>query len=275
MPAQRFALMLTCEIRPHAEHHQRKKPGLSRCRTNSQMLWRGRTSMKHFLPDVPPYIHELVTILDQTIKAANAPGVRDEVAETSSLEEGSIEEQLRLLGWSAFLHEERGRWVPAPPDLAILHNPPDLFYYLQRCYQLPDHPARWEFLYDGNERKRFKSWEAAYSYLFIYVAQEQSQLPMHRFRVRATGGWAGYDYAARTAEQALILHRNVCIRVFHLSPRNATQLDLSVFKHCGDEGFYCSACACTPCTFSPAEKCPMPAAPGSLAFPVPQSLLQQ
>jgi hypothetical protein len=210
---------------------------------------------------IPPYISALVAELEQWIRAATAPGVSDAEGESYSLIEDNINAQLRALGWDATL-ADTGHWVPVPSGFTIINNPPDPHFCLQRCYQVPEGPAQWRHLWQEEREVRFTNWRAAYAFVFTYLAQEQAQLPRKRFCVRPPGTWGGDEYVATSADQAQHLHLNYWLSLGMITTQQAVDLQLRVFEHCGDSGFYCDACQHAPCKYSPDSRWPMPETPG-------------
>jgi hypothetical protein len=210
---------------------------------------------------IPPYVYALVAGLEQWIAAATAQGVRDEVGERYSSLEDNINAQLRMLGWDAVL-ADTGHWVPIPAGYTLINNPPDPHFYPQRCYQVPEGPAEWRTLWDGDREEHFTNWREAYTFVFSYLAQEQARLPRKRFRVRQPQTCGGDDYVATSAEQALYLHLHYWLELGWITTQRAVELQLDVFEHCGERTFYCRACQHAPCKYTPVEKWPISATIG-------------
>jgi hypothetical protein len=203
---------------------------------------------------IPRHIADLVSALERWIQAASLTGSSYEQAESYSLSESEIQAQLHVLGWDAVLNAETGRWAPIPAGYTIVANPPDQYYYPQRCYQIPEGPAQWHTLWEDAREVRFTSWHEAYSFVFAHLAQEQAQLPQKRFCVRPLQTCGGDDYLAISAEQAVQMHRNYWCAARGLTPGEAVCQPLHVFEHCGDKGFYCWACQHAPCKYTLAEQ---------------------
>jgi len=221
--------------------------------------------MSVLTPQIPQHISTLVAELERWIAAATRRGVNDEDAEEASVQEAAINVQLQALGWDAVLNAETGRWVPIPNGYTIVNNPPNPYYYPQRCYKLPECPDQWRPLWNGEQEVRFPSWKEAYAWVFTYQAQEYAQLPLKRFRVRPPGTWGGNDYVATAAEQALQMHLNYWLSLGWITAQKSVELHLHMYEHCGDRTFYCSACQHAPCKYVPSEKWPMPPTPGWIA----------
>jgi hypothetical protein len=211
---------------------------------------------------IPPYISALVAELEQWIRAATAPGVSDADGENYSLLEDGINVQLQALGWNAVLDAETGRWVPIPDGYSIIYNPPDPYYYPQRCYKVPEGPDQWRTLWDGDREVHFTTWRGAYTFVFIHLAQAQAQLARKRFCVRPPKTWGGNDYVATSADHALQLHLHYWLSLGWITTQRAVELQFDVFEHCGDRTFYCPACQHAPCKYTPDGKWPIPAVPG-------------
>jgi len=139
---------------------------------------------------VPSHISSLVAELEKVIAAATARGMGDEVGEQYSLLEADINGQLRSLGWDATL-ADNGHWVPIPAGYTVINNPPDPYFYPQRCYQIPEGPPQWYTLWDDDREVRFAIWQDAYAFVFSHQEWEQAQLPWHRYRVRPPNTWGG------------------------------------------------------------------------------------
>jgi hypothetical protein len=203
------------------------------------------------IPTFPRHILALVAELEQAVLAATAPERGDGQRELSSIRECEIEAQLSALGWGAVLNEETQHWVPILCAYTIVHNLPDSLYYPQRCYPLPEHPARWEYLWEGKVRVGLPNWMAAYAFVFAYDRRERSQLPRKHFCVRLPGTCGGNEYVATSAGDAERMHRNYWLDEQRLTPTEVVNLPLQVFEHSGGRTVYCSACQHAPCAYAP------------------------
>jgi hypothetical protein len=213
-------------------------------------------------PDAPAHIYQLVSDLGRWITAATRPGLSDDQAFCYSQYEEAAQRQLAALGWDAVLNDEMGQWLPCPLAYTLVHNAPDPLYYPQRCYKVPEGPARWEHIWVEETRMSFPAFQEAYEFLFAYDAQRQELLPMKRYGVRSEVISTGAHYAARTAEQAARLHLNLCVESELLRVEEVVTHRVTVYEHRMGLDLYCEACRHAPCK---APMWPMPTAPGRLA----------